>query len=417
VSGRAAVRAAAVTPARSPGAVLQRSCGCSEGRRASGKCESCAKKKAALQRAPADSAAGSFAAPPVVHEALRTPGQALDRPTRAFMEARIGHDLARVRIHADAKAAESARAVHALAYTVGHDVVFAANQYSPHSQAGRHLLTHELVHVVQQRNAPRPAAKLEVGAANDPSEREADRIAASVSRGETLASPPAAAPPAVRRWVHVHGGSGAKELLGYFDRLCPGKFAVVTKDEVTQIVADCKDDDRTKNKSCACLCDVAHDQSRIYTIKMVTATTSDEEQEITGPGGVKAKQTVPQPSAFPFTHVKKHPETTLVRKGSAVEFGHFDASGKAVWVDPSRILAHELCGHARLGQIHPGEDQGCRPAHDATITTENEIAAEHGESARGFHTDRRRGESFYNPVGKRGKIGFYQCDGKHFEAP
>src|SRR5215204_5149289 len=63
-------------------------------------------------------------APPIVHDVLRSPGRPLDHAARAEMEPRFGHDFSRVRVHTDAWAAESARAVDALAYTVGRDVVF-----------------------------------------------------------------------------------------------------------------------------------------------------------------------------------------------------------------------------------------------------------------------------------------------------
>lgn len=43
-----------------------------------------------------------------------------------------------------------ARAIHARAFTVGHDIVFADGQYQPNTTAGRHLLAHELTHTVQQ---------------------------------------------------------------------------------------------------------------------------------------------------------------------------------------------------------------------------------------------------------------------------
>jgi hypothetical protein len=56
-------------------------------------------------------------------------------------------------VHTDAKAAESARGVSALAYTVGHNVVFGENRYAPATHAGRELLAHELAHTIQQRNA------------------------------------------------------------------------------------------------------------------------------------------------------------------------------------------------------------------------------------------------------------------------
>jgi hypothetical protein len=94
--------------------------------------------------------AGGDAAPPIVHEVLRSTGYALDPTTRAFMEPRLGHDFGRVRVHTDARAAESAGAVNALAYTVGSDVVFGAGQYQPNTDTGRQLLAHELSHTIQQ---------------------------------------------------------------------------------------------------------------------------------------------------------------------------------------------------------------------------------------------------------------------------
>jgi hypothetical protein len=92
-------------------------------------------------------------APPIVHEALRSPGEPLDAGTRGVMEARFGHDFSRVRIHAGARAAESAEAVNSLAYTVGQQVVFGASQYAPQTARGSALLAHELTHTMQQPSA------------------------------------------------------------------------------------------------------------------------------------------------------------------------------------------------------------------------------------------------------------------------
>ncbi len=66
------------------------------------------------------------------------------------MESRFGHDFSGVRVHTDGRAANSARAVNALAYTVGRDIVFGAGQYAPHAHTGRELIAHELTHTVQQ---------------------------------------------------------------------------------------------------------------------------------------------------------------------------------------------------------------------------------------------------------------------------
>ncbi|WP_288130443.1 DUF4157 domain-containing protein, partial [Accumulibacter sp.] len=69
------------------------------------------------------------AAAEAVGEVLRSPGTPLDGELRAWMEPRFGHDLAAVRVHTDAVAARSARAVNALAYTAGEHLVFADGQY------------------------------------------------------------------------------------------------------------------------------------------------------------------------------------------------------------------------------------------------------------------------------------------------
>ncbi|MBW4671111.1 MAG: DUF4157 domain-containing protein [Cyanomargarita calcarea GSE-NOS-MK-12-04C] len=89
--------------------------------------------------------------PPIVQEVLNSPGQPLDLETRTFMESRFGHDFSQVRVHTDEKAVESAKTVKALAYTVGHNVVFGAGQYLPKTVSGRGLLAHELTHVLQQQ--------------------------------------------------------------------------------------------------------------------------------------------------------------------------------------------------------------------------------------------------------------------------
>jgi hypothetical protein len=85
-----------------------------------------------------------------VGEALRSPGEPLEAPTREFMEARFGRSFNNVRIHTDASAVESANAVGARAYTTGNDVVFGRDQYKPSSPSGRRLVAHELAHTIQQ---------------------------------------------------------------------------------------------------------------------------------------------------------------------------------------------------------------------------------------------------------------------------
>jgi hypothetical protein len=82
-------------------------------------------------------------------------GQPLSTSMREFFEPRLGKDLGDVRVHDNSRAADSARAVKALAYTVGHDVIFGQGQYAPETIAGKKLLAHELTHTLQQsRRSP-----------------------------------------------------------------------------------------------------------------------------------------------------------------------------------------------------------------------------------------------------------------------
>lgn len=185
---------------------LQRKCACGNPSVAGGECEECKQKKeeetTVQRRETPDQTPDS--APSIVHEVLRTPGQPLDGAIRQFMGSRLGghfsqaprsgqaklvvgqpggsyeqeanlaaeqvlhspaselitslstgeepvrHNFDQVRIHADSQAAESARAMNALAYTVGNDVIFASGQYAPETAAGKKLLAHELAHVLQQ---------------------------------------------------------------------------------------------------------------------------------------------------------------------------------------------------------------------------------------------------------------------------
>jgi len=83
-------------------------------------------------------------------QSLKGGGQPLSHLTRSFFEARFDQDFSQVRIHRDAKASRTAKAVNARAFTLGQNVVFGAGEYSSGTSSGRKLLAHELVHVVQQ---------------------------------------------------------------------------------------------------------------------------------------------------------------------------------------------------------------------------------------------------------------------------
>ena len=119
----------------------------------------------------------------------RSGGAPLDTDTRSFMESRLGADFSDVRVHTDGAATESARSLGAEAYTVGTDVVVQSQRWSPGTEAGRHLLAHELTHVVQQKAGPVDGTPTGDGIAlSDPGDRfeqEAERTADAAVRRPT----------------------------------------------------------------------------------------------------------------------------------------------------------------------------------------------------------------------------------------
>ena len=86
-------------------------------------------------------------------QSARGRGQPLPASEQAFFGPRLGADVSRVRVHDDAGAAQLNRKLGAHAFTVGSDVFFARGQYRPGTSSGRHLLAHELTHVMQQGHA------------------------------------------------------------------------------------------------------------------------------------------------------------------------------------------------------------------------------------------------------------------------
>lgn len=76
----------------------------------------------------------------------------MDNDTQSFMQSRFGADFSNVKIHTDNEAVRMSRELNAKAFTKGNDIYFNEGQYQPDSESGKHLLAHELAHVVQQNN-------------------------------------------------------------------------------------------------------------------------------------------------------------------------------------------------------------------------------------------------------------------------
>lgn len=123
-----------------------------------------------------------------VASAASSSGSALPDTVMRKFESSLGADLSSVRVHTGGASEHAAHAVGAKAYTMGQDIHFGASQYDPHSDAGQHLLAHEVAHTVQQGGGtPQRQNKLEVSTPFDAAEHEADSAAAAMVSGRSFA--------------------------------------------------------------------------------------------------------------------------------------------------------------------------------------------------------------------------------------
>ena len=223
VPGRRSTAHPPVLTTRNRGATLRCACGGTAG--PGGECAACRARR--LAREPRRAGRGpewgrNFALLPTHSEHGRNAAP-LDSPLKDSLERQFGESLTGVHVHTDDRAARAAARLGALAFTHGSNVYFAAGQYQPGSQCGRWMLTHELVHVLQQRrgeqtalgrspaqgpHSPSIARKATVGGP-EAAEGEADRVATA------LISPLGAHPaPRVRETV----------APGAIQRLTPAQF-------------------------------------------------------------------------------------------------------------------------------------------------------------------------------------------------
>ncbi len=275
------------------------------------------------------------------------------------------HDFSKVRIHADEPAARAAAALNARAFTVGSHVVFGRGEYAPETPPGQQLLAHELTHVAQQA----------AGAASGVQRR----LVVNPAEGRVYSDP---ADPRTQK---------LDDLEGYLQELSPSVTVDRAGAEPEVHGPDvCPSPTRTTDR---CLCDLS-------------AATNTWEVRIND-------------YAYPHTSGPRDPAEAGLRYVSVFStltpmqtgaWGGGEAAGTRIMQEGSRVLGHELCGHAWLMQrgVHPdaedvtkdGQLMG-RPQHDPTIRIENrvaeEMAARPGGSPyvpRGTYESPHGGESF-----------------------
>ncbi len=164
-------------------------------------------KTLSLKRQDVPSVPAPARIPPLVHRVLGSSGDVMDGASRADFESRFHHDFGDVRLHTDALASASARAVNALAYTWGRHIVFAEGQYAPAGSDGKNLLAHELAHVMQ--HGPPGNMPEQISSPEDSPERAADLAArqamrGSFSGGDQPANSGRASPVLARRVANVN---------------------------------------------------------------------------------------------------------------------------------------------------------------------------------------------------------------------
>jgi hypothetical protein len=199
-----------------------------------------------------------------VQQVTESIGNPLPAQVLTQMESYFGHNFSNVRVHADAIAAESARALHANAYATGSHLVFGAGKYDLSTEHGRTLIAHELAHVVQQSYGPASC-----GTEDRPSilrdsslESEARHAGVTAAKGHQTFVTPAHTVSAAdinssviqceededKSWMQtaMHYGGGAASKIGDFFGLEPlsfiGEAAEASSDTVEGVEAGAKGD-------------------------------------------------------------------------------------------------------------------------------------------------------------------------------
>jgi hypothetical protein len=118
-------------------------------------------------------------------QAEKGSGQPLEPEARSRTEAGFKQDFGDVRIHTDAAADELARELGAEAFTTGKDIFFREGAYQPGSDTGKGLLSHELIHVVQQSGTS-PVTPGRITSPSEPVEVEARAEAVALDSGNEI---------------------------------------------------------------------------------------------------------------------------------------------------------------------------------------------------------------------------------------
>lgn len=286
-------------------------------------------------------------------------GASLPAAERAFFEPRFGADLSKVRVHAGGRGAAASRAIAARAFTLGTDIGFADGEYRPGTNEGRHLLAHEIAHVLQDGGGGVVRRKLQVAdpKANIPNPTGKGLVQTNAQAGQDYLQKLCSAGA-----IAVDASSG-QVSFGTAD-FCPKTYPPDFIGPLPQSPAEAS----STPTGCGCICDIVN-SAATYTIKI---------DDVDWPHTSGTVVTAPSPNTGKI-------------------WGAASVSGKEMPIDPWLVLGHELCGHAWLSEKKLPDSNANRGegGHQETVERENLIRDEHGLERRGGFKDPYCGESFW----------------------
>ena len=114
------------------------------------KCEACEQKEESIQKKSSKSSSASASNIESTLKSTKGSGTPLPKNSKAKLEKSFGADFGNVRIHNNSTSVQMSRALGAQAFTNGNDIYFNSGKFNPSTKSGKHLLAHELTHVIQQ---------------------------------------------------------------------------------------------------------------------------------------------------------------------------------------------------------------------------------------------------------------------------
>lgn len=114
------------------------------------KCEACEHEEQTVQKKSSGSENTSITSVEKTLKSTKGSGSFLAPNSKKQMEQGFGADFSNVRIHNNSTSVQMNRQLGAQAFTNGNDIYFNSGKFNPSSKSGKHLLAHELTHVIQQ---------------------------------------------------------------------------------------------------------------------------------------------------------------------------------------------------------------------------------------------------------------------------